>query len=255
MLVVRSIAFNVSFYISLVLLMLGGLPTILGGRRSVHKITKAWSALSLKLLKHICHTEIEFRGVENIPADGCIIASKHQSALETFALTQHVGDCAFILKKELTRIPLFGLYLKATEQIAIDRSSGRVALQQAVSDSKRVLSQGRKLIIFPEGTRTQPGSAPSYKLGVVQIYAATGATCVPVALNTGLFWPRRSFLRRAGKIVIEFLEPIPPGLDKKTFFKTMQDRIETASNRLFEEALQLDPSLADAIDEAAPATR
>lgn len=252
MLVLRSIAFNILFYVTLALLMIGGLPLILGGRQSVHRVTKAWSTLSLKLLQYVCGVEIEFRGVENIPKGGCIIASKHQSALETFALTQHVGDCAFILKKELARIPLFGLYLKATEQIAIDRSSGRAALQQAVHDAKRVLSQGRKLIIFPEGTRAQPRAAPNYKLGVVQIYTATGATCIPVALNTGLFWPRRSFLRRPGKIVIEFLEPIPPGLDKKSFFAILQERIETASTRLIEESLRMDPSLEKAIEEASP---
>jgi 1-acyl-sn-glycerol-3-phosphate acyltransferase len=250
MLVLRSITFNVLFYLTLALLMIGGLPTIAGGRKSVHRVTRAWSTLSLKLLKHVCGVDIEFRGVENIPPGGCIVASKHQSALETFALTQHVGDCAFILKKELALIPLFGLYLKATEQIAIDRSSGRAALQQAVHDAKRVLAQGRKLIIFPEGTRTQPYAEPNYKLGVVQIYTATGATCVPVALNTGLFWPRRSFLRRSGKIVIEFLEPIPPGLDKKSFFAILQERIESASTRLVDEALALDPTLTLAIEKA-----
>lgn len=249
MLVLRSIVFNALFYVTLAFLMIGGLPMILGGRQSVHRVTKAWSTLSLKLLKHVCGVDIEFRGVQNIPKGGCIVASKHQSALETFALTQHVGDCAFILKKELARIPLFGLYLKATEQIAIDRSSGRAALQQAVHDAKRVLAQDRKLIIFPEGTRTHPRAAPNYKLGVVQIYTATGAPCVPVALNTGLFWPRRSFLRRPGKIVIEFLEIIPPGLDKKSFFTLLQDRIETASSRLVDESLRLDPSLAKAMDD------
>ena len=252
MLVLRSIAFNVLFYVTLAVLMIGGLPMILFGRLAVHHVTKAWSTLSLKLLKCVCGLEIEFRGVENVTKGGCIIASKHQSALETFALTQHVGDCAFILKKELTQIPLFGLYLKATEQIAIDRSSGRAALQQAIQDAKRVLAQGRKLIIFPEGTRTQPRAAPNYKLGIVQIYTATGATCVPVALNTGLFWPRRSFLRRPGKIVIEFLEPIQPGLDKKSFFALLQERIETASTSLIEESLRLDPTLEKAIDEASP---
>ena len=127
-----------------------------------------------------------------------------------------------MLKRELARIPLFGLYARCGEQIAIDRARGRAALAQVSQQARKVLADGRQLLIFPEGTRRAPGAEPQYKFGVAFIYTETGALCLPVALNSGLFWPRRSFLRRPGTVLVEFLEPIRPGLDKATFLKDLQ---------------------------------
>ncbi|MFN3889993.1 MAG: lysophospholipid acyltransferase family protein [Beijerinckiaceae bacterium] len=186
--------------------------------------------------------QVEFRGVENIPSGSFILAAKHQSALETFALVEHVDDFSFILKRELTLIPLFGWYLKRAEMIAIDRASGRAALEQAIERSRALLAEGRSVFIFPEGTRTKPGADPKYKTGVTHIYAATGASCVPVALNTGLYWPRRSFRKYPGTAVIEFLPVIQPGLERPEFLQLLQSRIENASNRLIADSLATDPS-------------
>lgn len=244
MLLLRSLIFNTLFYALMIVLMIVGLPALFLGRHAAFRVAKAWSAMSLWLLRMVCGARLEFRGVEHIPVGGYIVAAKHQSFLETFALVRHVDDFSFILKRELTLIPLFGWYLKATEQIAIDRKSGRAALEQAIEKSRLALAQGRQILIFPEGTRRPVGAEAKYKMGVAHIYAATNAPCVPVALNTGLFWPRRRFLRRPGVVVIEFLEPIPPGLEKGAFLTELQKRIETATDRLVAEAVQKDASLA-----------
>ena len=109
--------------------------------------------------------------------------------------------------------------------------------------AKIVLAEGRQVFIFPEGTRRPPGAAPDYKFGVAYLYNETGATCVPVALNSGLFWPRRSFIRRPGTIVLQFLEPIGPGLDRAVFHNRLRDVIESNSDALMAEAMAIDPSL------------
>lgn len=241
---IRSAIFNVCFFAATIILMIVCLPALAGDRHTVFRVARLWSRASLWLLDRICGLKVEFRGVENIPQGGFILASKHQSALETFALVEHVKDFSFILKRELTLIPLFGWYLKRAEQIAIDRKSGRAAMEQAVERSRALLSEGRSVFIFPEGTRREVGAEPKYKMGVAHIYAATGAPCVPVALDTGVFWPRRSFQKYPGTVVIEFLPPIPPGLDKTAFLKTLQDQIETASDKLVAEAIAADPSIA-----------
>lgn len=239
---VRSAVFNICFFAVTAILMIAGLPTLFGDRHSVFRLARLWSRISLWLLARICGMQVEFRGVENIPSGSFILAAKHQSALETFALVEHVDDFSFILKRELTLIPLFGWYLKRAEMIAIDRASGRAALEQAIERSRALLAEGRSVFIFPEGTRTKPGADPKYKTGVTHIYAATGASCVPVALNTGLYWPRRSFRKYPGTAVIEFLPVIQPGLERPEFLQLLQSRIENASNRLIADSLATDPS-------------
>jgi 1-acyl-sn-glycerol-3-phosphate acyltransferase len=244
---IRSAIFNFCFFTATLLLLLSGLPTLFNGRQSVFKVARIWSNVSLWLLDRICGLKVEFRGVENIPPGAFILASKHQSALETFALFGQVKDFSFILKRELMRIPLFGWYLKYSEMIAIDRATGRAALQQAIDRSKELLSEGRSIFIFPEGTRTRPGAEPTYKIGVAQIYSATGARCVPVALNTGVFWPRRSFRKYPGHVVIEFLPVIEPGLRRGEFLKVLETRIENASNALIATSVAADPTVAQRI--------
>jgi 1-acyl-sn-glycerol-3-phosphate acyltransferase len=251
MLVVRSIVFNILFYLTLLLLMILGLPTMLGGRRAVFALVHVWRAVSLWLLDAICGLKVEYRGIENIPPGPVLIAAKHQSFLETFAMVKYAPDFAIILKKQLTYIPFFGLYLIVSEQIAIDRARGRRALQQIVDAARPVLAAGRQIFIYPEGTRRPPGAPPQYKPGVVALYAANAAPCLPVAVNTGLFWRRRGFLRRPGVAVIEYLPPIGPGLGRKAFAAKLQERIEAACERLNAEALARDPSLQTLIDEGA----
>ncbi len=243
MIVLRSIIFNFLFYANLILLLIIGLPTLIFGRRAVISLARLWARTSLWLLKVICNLDAEFRGGNNIPAGGYLIAPKHQSIWETFALCLYFPDFSFILKRELTWIPIFGWYLLRAEQIAINRSTGSAALVEAAQRANEILAQGRQVFIFPEGTRRPVGAPPLYKFGVARIYSQVHAPCLPVALNSGLFWPRRSFIRRPGKVLVEFLEPIAPGLDKNEFHKLLQDRIEIATNKLIEESIRDNPEI------------
>ena len=239
----RSLAFNVAFYVNIIVLMIVGLPLILIGRHGVFFMARLWSGSSLWLLETICGLKVEFRGVENVPQGGYILAAKHESFLETFALLGHARDFAIIYKRQLAWIPLFGLYLVGARQIAIDRSHGRAALTQIVAQARDVLGAGRQIMIYPEGTRRPPGAPPRYKYGVAAIYAGNSAPCLPVALNTGLFWGRRGFTRRPGVAVIEYLPPILPGLERDAFAERLQATIETACRRLYAEAIAADPRL------------
>jgi 1-acyl-sn-glycerol-3-phosphate acyltransferase len=240
----RSFAFNVAFYANLIALMILGLPLVLFGRRGVFFMARLWSGSSLWLLETFCGLRVEFRGVENIPQGAYILASKHQSFLETFALLRHARDFAIIFKRQLVWVPLFGLYLVGGRQIAIDRSHGRAALMQIVAKARGVLGAGRQIMIYPEGTRRPPGAPPRYKFGVAVIYAENGAPCVPVAVNTGLYWGRRDSTRRPGVAVIEYLPPIPPGLGRDAFADRLETVIEAACARLNEQAVAADPRLA-----------
>jgi len=249
---VRSLVFNIAFYVNLIVLMILGLPMILRGRHGVFALARLWGSTSLWLLDKICGLHVEFRGLENIPEGGYIIAAKHQSILETFALLKYAPDFAYVLKRQLIFIPIFGLYLMGAQQIDIDRSRGRNAIAQISKRAGEVLAAGRQVFIFPEGTRRAPGAPPMYKYGVAALYGDTGAPCLPVALNTGLYWGRRGFTRRPGVAVIEYLPVIPPGLAKDALLAQLQSRIEAATDRLIAEALAKDPSLRVALAKPEP---
>jgi 1-acyl-sn-glycerol-3-phosphate acyltransferase len=247
MITLRSLVFNLAFYLNLIALMIFGLPTLVRGRHGVFFVARLWGATSRWLLETICGLRIEYRGLHNIPNGGYILAAKHESLLESFALLEYAPDFAIVFKRQLVFIPLFGLYLVAARQIAIDRARGHAALTQILAQAREVLRAGRQVLIFPEGTRRPPGAPPRYKFGVAALYAETGAPCLPVAVNTGLFWGRRGFTRRPGVAVIEYLPPIQPGLGRDAFAERLQATIETACERLHAEALAADPRLASVL--------
>jgi 1-acyl-sn-glycerol-3-phosphate acyltransferase len=244
MIFVRSALFNFLFYANLIFLMIIGLPTLLFGRHAVFMLARLWSRSSLFLLQAICGLSAEFRGLENIPRGACIVAPKHQSFWETFALVPYMDDFSYVLKRELTYIPVFGWYLLRAEQIAIDRANVRTALRELAVRARTLFAEGRKLFIFPEGTRRAPGAPPAYKAGVAYVYDKTGVPCLPVALNAGLFWPRRRFLRFPGTIVVEFLPAIAPGMERDAFLRELEQRIESATARLIAEAARNQPASA-----------
>jgi 1-acyl-sn-glycerol-3-phosphate acyltransferase len=243
MIFVRSAVFHVLFYVVLIGLMIVGLPYAFMPRRKMLELPKLWGRVSLFLLEHICGLKVEFRGLEHLPPGAAIIAAKHQCFLETFAIPTVLGDFTYVLKRELLRIPVFGWYLRAAEQLAIDRARRTSALTQVAKEARKILAQDRQIVIFPEGTRKAVGAPPDYKAGVAFVQMETGAICVPVALNTGLFWPRRAFVRRPGRAVIAFLEPIAPGLDRKAFMSLLQEKIEAVSEALAAEAYAQNPDL------------
>ncbi|MBN8919954.1 MAG: 1-acyl-sn-glycerol-3-phosphate acyltransferase [Rhizobiales bacterium] len=211
--------------------------------RAILAMAKTWGRTSVWLLRVVCGTKVEWRGLENIPAGGTLVAAKHQSTWETFALLPRFDEPTFILKRELQWIPLFGWFTIKGRMIPIDRGARAVTIPAMIRRAKEVLAQNRQIVIFPEGTRRAAGAEPAYKYGIARLYSGTGAPCVPIALNSGLFWPRRKFLRYPGTIVVEVLDPIPPGLPEREFFTRLQDTIETATARLIAEARATSPAL------------
>lgn len=238
MLLIRSLLFNVAFYLNLALWLVAAMVTLVLPHRFLLMIAQGWARSSLWLMKVIVGTRYEIKGAENIPPGGIIMAAKHQSAWETFALVTVFRNPVYILKRELTWLPFFGWCLLKLRMIPVDRGARSRALQAVTRRAKVELGQnGRQLMIFPEGTRRPAGAEPAYKYGVTHLYAELGVPCVPVALNAGLYWPRRSLIKRPGTIRVEIMPPIPPGLDKMAFHALLQEQIETASNRLLAEGL------------------
>jgi 1-acyl-sn-glycerol-3-phosphate acyltransferase len=234
-LIIRSVIFNILFYLNLLVQIIAALPTLVMPRAGIIAVAKFWARTNLWLLRAICGITVEFRGLEKIPRGPLIVACKHQSLWETFALLPLLSDPTYIMKRELMWIPFFGWYTWKAGMIAVDRSKGSQALADMNACVGRELARNRQIIIFPEGTRRPPGAEPHYKYGVVHLYLETGAACLPIALNSGLFWPRRSMRRYPGTIRVEVLDPIPQGLSKVAFFELLQREIEAATTRLVNE--------------------
>jgi len=232
----RSLLFGVAFYASLAVHAVAALPTLLLPRRFVLIFIRSYARSTLWLLRVICGITVEWRGFDKIPSGACIVACKHQSAWETISLYAVMGDPAYILKRELMWLPFYGWYARKARLIPVDRSAGMAALSRMAAIAQRELARGRQIVIFPEGTRRAPGAEPDYKPGVAFLYGRAGVPCVPMALNSGLFWPRRSLERVPGTIVVEALEPIPPGLDRQTFMTRLESTLEQATARLVRES-------------------
>jgi 1-acyl-sn-glycerol-3-phosphate acyltransferase len=232
---VRSIIFNVLFYLNLFAHCIAAIPTLLLPRRAIIEVIRVWARTSIWLLRIVCGITVEFRGREKISRGSLIVASKHQSLWETFALLLLFDDPAYILKRELIYIPFFGWYAWKARMVPVDRGKRSQALAQMTARVRTELARGRQIVIFPEGTRRAPGAKPNYKYGVVHLYLEAGSACLPIALNSGLFWPRRSFRRYPGTILVEVLDPIAPGLERQDFAARIERRIEEATARLVAE--------------------
>jgi 1-acyl-sn-glycerol-3-phosphate acyltransferase len=234
-LLLRSLLFNALFYANLTAHMVAALPTFFLPYRVLLACIRSYARTSLWLLRIVCGIEVEWRGIEKIPRGACIIACKHQSAWETFALYAVLRDPAYILKRELMWIPLFGWYTWKAGLIPVNREAGLGALSRMTARARQELARARQIVIFPEGTRRPPGAEPVYKPGIAYLYSKSDVACVPLALNSGLFWPRRSLRRVPGTIVVEALEPIAPGLDRKIFAARLESVLEEATARLIAE--------------------
>ena len=235
MLIVRSIIFNLLFYLNLCTLLLLAVPTLVMPQRAILWMAKTWGRSSLWLLRVICGLKVEFRGLERITLGPLIVAAKHQSTWETFVLVTLLDHPTFIVKRELMWLPLFGWFMWKGGMIPVNRGAGAPVLAEMAKRARNEIRGGRQLVIFPEGTRRAPGAEPRYRYGVAHLYAEIGVPCIPVALNSGLYWRRRSFLRWPGTVRVEVLDPIPPGLDKDEFLARLQSDIETATARLVAE--------------------
>jgi 1-acyl-sn-glycerol-3-phosphate acyltransferase len=224
--------FSILFYVFFAVSAVAATAISLISPRSLPPFARFWSRTWLAMYRTICGVTYEVRGTENIPHGGCLLAVKHQSVWDTCALFAIFDRPVFVLKSELMFIPFFGWALARLGCIPVKRGTGKSALDNMVRGTRVALSQNKQVVIFPEGTRTMIGQAPNYKSGISHLYTALEVTCIPVALNSGALWPRRSFLRPPGIISIEVLAPIPPGLDRKEMFDLLVSKIEDASARL-----------------------
>lgn len=196
-------------------------------------IAQYWGNSNLFFLRWIVGIRTRVTGVENIPDGPCIIAAKHMSDWDIFALLPHTNRRpAFIAKKELMDIPFFGWAAQSFDTIRIDRSLGSDAIPLMLEDARAALDRGCKIIIFPEGTRKVPLAPHDYRYGIVRMYEALGVPVVPVGLNSGLFWQRRSLVLWPGRAEARVLPPIPPGLPAAEFQARLIGDIEGATNEL-----------------------
>lgn len=231
---IRSLIFNAAMYAWMPIVGLVYLPRMIaspdGARRAMDVYTKS----TLRMLAALTGLRCEVRG--EAPTEGALVAAKHQSFLDVILLWSAVPRGFFIMKSLLTYAPVLGQYALRVGCIPVERGRRGEAIRRMLAEIRSGRRADGQLLIYPQGTRIAPGVRAPYKVGTFALYEQLGQPCVPVATNVGLFWPKRGVLRKPGKGVLEFLEPIPPGLDRASFIALLEARIETASNRLMEEA-------------------
>ena len=231
----RSGLFKMVFFIWTALFCILYIPFFWLSRDALITCQRWWSHGVLVILRIIMNIRLEVRGKEHIPAGGAFLAMKHQSSFDTFVMHTIVSHPAFVMKKELLKIPLYGQFCKNTGMIPVDRDGGLKALKDMMQKSSAAMEDGRQLIIFPEGSRALPGDQEvKYQSGIFGIYKYAKKPVIPVALNSGLYWPKKGYLVSGGTIVFDFLEPIEAGLKKNDFMAVLQEKIETASLSLIQ---------------------
>lgn len=214
------------------------LPLLAMPRRAMQGALLLWSLGILALLRVCCGVRYRVVGRQHFPQGPAIIAAKHQSAWDTLIFHVLLDDPVYVVKRELLTVPLLGWYFRRAGNIPIARVEGFRALKELLPAVEHALSQGSQIIIFPEGTRVSAGQRRPYKPGIAALYAHACVSVVPVALNSGLFWGRRHFLKRPGLITLEVLPAVPPGLERRIFLGELERRIESATARLVAEANQ-----------------
>ena len=228
----RSFFFNVGWYAGTTIIAIAGSPILLMPRRFVVAWSLFWIDFCLWWLRITCRLTHRVGGLENMPAGPVIFACKHQSSWETLAFSRLFPGAATVMKRELVLIPVVGWAMARVGNIAVERGDGSKALRGLVKQARATLAEGRSILIFPEGTRVAVGDERPYQVGTAALYRQLGVPVVPVALNSGLFWGRRKFIKRPGVIDVEILPAIPPGLSRDVFMTTLRERIEGATGRL-----------------------
>jgi len=234
---IRSVLFTIWLFFWTAFLGTAYLPLVLLPRQFMARALKIWAHVMLFGLRWITGVRIEIRGQQYVPTGAALIAGKHMGMLDTIVPFVVLPDVCFVMKRELTFIPLFGWHAMKATMIWIDRGAQAKALRKMVSDAQDRFVHDRQVVIFPEGTRKMPGAEPDYKPGVAALYRDLNLPCSLIATNSGQHWPAKGILRHPGTVVFEFLEPLPAGLRRGEFMKAMQAKIETASNALMAQNL------------------
>ncbi len=234
MLLLRSLLFNLFLYTGIVFVFLIALPALFLPAKVTSYFGKLLGHYVVLIVRIFLSTKVEFKGIENIPKnEKYFVASAHQSMFETFALQSVLDYPVFILKKELLKIPLFGLYLKKIKSIEITRdTTTKDNLNFFEKVANIIKNEKRPLLIFPQGTRVKVDDIVPFKKGVGRIYEALNISCVPIALNSGSVWPKKGIIKHPGRITVSFLEPIKPGLNREDFVKNLEMKIYDEIKRL-----------------------
>lgn len=232
LILLRSLVFNALFFGLTALVCLSGTVLLAFPRRVLRRYVQGWAHLMLWLLKVVCGIRLEVTGRENLPPGPVVIAAKHQSAYDTIVWLALLPEPVYVLKQELLRIPVWGWLARHYGAVAVDRKGGATALKRMVRQASAALAAGDQIVIFPEGTRTAPGTRVPYQPGVVALAAASGAPVVPAATDSGLFWGRRAFAKRPGTITVAILPPLPSGLPRPRLLAQLADAIESETDRL-----------------------
>lgn len=236
----RQILFNIAFIIINLTTVTVLLPFLPCNRPFYMRLMKNYFAAIYWSEKNILGLDYEVRGTEHMPKDSiCIVAAKHYSAYETLKLHLLFKDPAIILKQELYDLPLWGWHARKTDMIAINRSNREESVNSIVRGALRMKDLGRTIVIFPQGTRVHIDDTPQnkpYKRGIARMYEATNLPVVPLAMNSGVYWAKNAFFKKPGKVVFEFLPPIPAGLSSDELMTRLQETLEQHSNRLVKEA-------------------
>lgn len=235
MTVLRSLLFNICFFSLTAVLSLMAVPLLAAPRGAVVGMARLWAGSVVWLLRVVCGVRLELRGMDRIPPGAVVLAAKHQSAFDTIVWLTLLPDAAYVLKKELLSIPLYGWLAHKAGMIPVDRAGGGAALRAMLRAAQAALAAGRQVVIFPEGTRTAPGQRVPYQPGVVAIAGASAAPVIPVATDSGRVWGRRAFLKRPGVIRISVLPPLPPGLPRARLLAALEAAIEGETDRLLAE--------------------
>jgi 1-acyl-sn-glycerol-3-phosphate acyltransferase len=238
----RALAFNCLFFGWTAVIGTLALPILLLPRRAAMRFGRFWAQGVLFLLRLVVGLDHEIRGWERVPSGACIVAMKHQSAWDTLILPIVFDDPAIVVKRELRLVPFYGWYAMRAGSIAIDRKAGARAVRDMIAKARGAAAAGRPIVIFPEGTRTALGTRLPYQPGVAALYQALHVPLVPAAVNSGLFWGRRSFLKRRGRIVLEFLDPIPPGWPRRRVMEELERRVEAATAALVAQGQRIEAS-------------
>jgi 1-acyl-sn-glycerol-3-phosphate acyltransferase len=231
---IRSYLYAVWLFLGTTLFAIALLPTLVMPRGAIAWGIRVWARFLRFGLKLICGITIELRGLEHLPKGPALIAAKHQGWLDVFAGFTFLDDACFVMKRELLKIPLIGWFCIKVGMVWVDREGHAAALKKLVADVQDRMQHDRQVIIFPEGTRTPPGDPGAYKPGIAALYRDLGLPCIPVATNSGVHFPAKGLMKYPGKVVFQFLEPIPAGLKRGEFMKVLEERIETASNALLD---------------------
>ncbi len=231
---IRSLLYAIWFYVTMAVIGLVCMPVSLFSRDAAMSAIRLWSGAQRLGLRILCGIKTEFRGMEHLPKGAGLIAMKHQSTYDTIAPFLFIQNPGYILKKELLKIPVFGIYASRVG-IPIDRAGGTKTMKKMLADAKKGIATGQQIIIFPEGTRQLPDTPADIKPGVIFMYNDLQVPCVPVALNTGLCWQGSGFIRKPGRVVFEVLKPIEPGLKRAEFTQRLKDALDPATQRLVAE--------------------